>query len=424
MTIEWTRPRPTPTAYRRDVIGAALLGVGAAVSALLYQRLGMYEDPAPIWLTVVALATLTLPLAARRRFPVTVAFVVTAGFFVGQQFAVPEFLITNIALFVAIYSIGAWTSNRRVAFFVRTGIIVGMFIWVFVSLVVTASDPDLLPGFSRSGVFSQLASWSIINVLTNVLYFGGAYYFGNSAFAAARSRAELEARTLELAAEREHSADQAVTLDRVRIARELHDVVAHHVSLMGVQAGAARRVLSTDPEQAAASLATIEQSARSAVDELHRMLATLRDPGEIRDDDAASTSSSTRGVDQLPELVAETSAAGVPATLTIVGEVAPVSSVVGFTLYRIAQEALTNTRKHGGASTSVDVRLRYLDDAVEVEVSDTGVGRKLIPTGIGHGQRGMLERVAAVGGTLQFGPRPRGGYLVRANIPLAGTVTT
>jgi len=424
MTIEWTRPRPTAASYRRDAIGAVLLGVGATVSSLLYQRLGMYDDPAPVWLTVVVLAAISLPLAARRRFPVSVAAIVTIGFFVGQQFAVPEFLFMNIALFVAIYSIGAWTSNRRVAFLVRTGIIVVMFAWVFVSLVVTAGDPDLLPGFSRSGVFSQLASWSIINVLTNALYFGGAYYFGNSAFAAARSRAELEARTVELAAERERTAEQAVTLDRVRIARELHDVVAHHVSLMGVQAGAARRVLGTDPEQAATSLGTIEQSARTAVDELHRMLATLRDPGEIRDDDHASTSSSTRGVDQLPELVAETTAAGVPATLTVVGEPAPVSSVIGFTLYRIAQEALTNSRKHGGSSTSVDVRLRYLDDAIEVEVSDTGVGRTLTAAEVGHGQRGMLERVAAVGGTIQFGPRPRGGYLVRATIPLASVVAS
>jgi len=418
MTIEWTRPRPSSASYRRDALGAALLGIGATVSSLLYQRLGMYDDPAPVWLTVVVLAAISLPLAARRRFPVTVAAIVTIGFFVGQQFAVPEFLFMNITLFVAIYSIGAWTSNRRVAFLVRTGIIVVMFAWVFVSLVVTAGDPELLPGFSRSGVFSQLASWSIINVLTNALYFGGAYYFGNSAFAAARSRAELEARTVELAAERERTADQAVTLDRVRIARELHDVVAHHVSLMGVQAGAARRVLTADPEQAARSLGTIEKSARSAVDELHRMLATLRDPGEIRDDDHASTSSSTRGIDQLPELVGETTAAGVPARLTVVGEAAPVSSVVGFTLYRIAQEALTNSRKHGGASTTVDVRLRYLDDAIEVEVADTGVGRTLTAAEVGHGQRGMLERVAAVGGTIQFGPRPRGGYLVRATVPL------
>ena len=422
MTIEWMRPRPNRVSFRRDLAGAVLMALGATVSTLLYSRLGVYDTVPPLWVTVAVIALISLPLALRRRFPVTVALLVSVGFFAGQQAGVPELLFSNIALFIAIYSVGAWTSNRRIAFLARTGLIAAMFIWVFVDLVITAGDPELLPGFSRSGVFSQLASFSIINLITNALYFGGAYFFGNSAFAAARSRAELEARTVELAAERVRTADQAVSLDRVRIARELHDVVAHHVSLMGVQAGAARRVLPTDPAQAAASLSTIEQSARTAVEELHRLLTTLRDPDEPRDDAAASTSSSTRGVDQLPHLVAETHAAGVAATLTIVGEARPVTSVVGITVYRIAQEALTNARKHGGASTTVDVRLRYLPESLEVEVSDTGVGRSQRADQVGHGQRGMLERVAAVGGTIQFGPRPRGGYLVRADIPLPATV--
>lgn len=417
MTVEWTRPRPDATSLRRDLIGAAVLGSGSAISAMLYQRVGMYGDAvAPLWLTVAALAGLSLPLTVRRRFPATVAIIVSAAFFVGQQFGVPEILFSNIALFVAIYTLGAWGRNRRVAFVVRTGIIVAMFVWVIVNLLVTANDGDLMPGLSRSGVFSQLASYSIISLLTNALYFGGAYYFGNSAFAAARSRADLEARTAELAVERERTAEQAVALDRVRIARELHDVVAHHVSLMGVQAGAARRVLATDPAQAAASLSTIEQSARSAVDELHRMLGTLREPNERLGADDASTSSSTRGVEQLPELVEATTASGVPASLTVVGGSRPVSAVLGLTLYRVAQEALTNARKHGGAGAGIDVRLRYLDESVELEVADTGLGRAGAAE-VGHGQRGMRERVAAVGGTIEFGPRPRGGYLVRAKLP-------
>jgi len=148
------------------------------------------------------------------------------------------------------------------------------------------------------------------------------------------------------------------------------------------------------------------------VDELHRLLTTLRE----NDSDDASRSSSTRGIDQLPDLVEESTAAGVPATLQLVGEPRPVTSLVGFTLYRVTQEALTNVRKHAGARATVDVRLRYLDSGVELEVTDTGQGKGLASAGPGHGHVGMRERVAAVGGELEVGPLARGGYLVRARI--------
>lgn len=407
---------------------ALLIAVGASVTTLLYSRLGFYDDPAPIWLTVIVVAALSLPLAVRRRFPEVVAIVVSIVFFVGQQFSVPELLFSNISLFIAIYTVGAWGRNRRVANYLRIAIIIGMFLWVAVNLVVTVSDPSLMPGISRAGIFSQFASYALINVITNILYFGGAYYFGNTAYAAARQRAELEARTSQLAAERERTSEQAVALDRVRIARELHDVVAHHVSVMGVQAGAARRVLESDPAQASASLSTIEMSARAAVDELHKLLATLRDTATAESgSDAANVSSSTRGVGQLGELVAESTGAGLPTTLTVIGDERPVTGLVGFTVYRLAQESLTNTRKHGGERATADVRLRYLDDGIELEVTDTGLGRISEAGGRTHGpgstpglgHLGMRERVAAVGGEIEFGPRNDGGYLVRARLPLA-----
>jgi signal transduction histidine kinase len=247
-------------------------------------------------------------------------------------------------------------------------------------------------------------------VITNLLYFIGAWAFGNAMWASARRKAELEGRSAELAAEREFSAAQAVALDRVRIARELHDVVAHHVSVMGVQAGAARRVVQSDPAQASSSLQLVEQNAREAVDELHRLLTTLRDS----DADAASASASTRGVAQLPQLVAATEGA----TLQVIGTERPLSSLVGLTLYRVAQEALTNVRKHAGPRATADVRLRYDEKSVELEITDTGSGHPRRSSG-GLGQLGMRERVGAVGGTLELGPRPRGGYLVRATIPVA-----
>ncbi|WP_411699960.1 sensor histidine kinase [Conyzicola sp.] len=420
MTDDWLRPRPGPEGFRRDAIGAALLFVATTVSALLYTRSGLYLDleadptlhPAPMWLSAIMIAALTVPLAWRRRYPEVVAVAVSVAFFLTPTFRVPEMLFANISLFIAIYTVGAWSRHRRAATITRILIIIGMFVWIGVQLLLTVDDPDTLPGFSRSGVFSAFASWALINVLTNLLYFGGAYYFGSTAFRSARERAELEDRTAELAAERERSAQQAVALDRVRIARELHDVVAHHVSVMGVQAGAARRVIRTDPAQASESLATIESSARSAVDELHRLLTTLRES----DSDDASRSSSTRGLDQLGDLVEECSAAGVPATLQIVGEPRPVTSLVGFTLYRVTQEALTNVRKHAGPRATADVRLRYLESGVELEVTDTGQGTGLRSAGPGHGHVGMRERVAAVGGQLEVGPRARGGFLVRARI--------
>lgn len=419
MNEHWARPRPHAQGYRRDALGAVLLAIGATITLLLYTRVGFYTDPAPAWLSAVVIPAITLPLALRRRHPEVVALVISVAFFVGQQFSVPELLISNITLFIAIYSVGAWSRHRRAATVTRIVIIVGMFGWVTVNLLVSVSDPETLPEMSRSGVFSQFASFAIINFITNLLYFGGAYYFGDRMWAAARARAELETRTAELAAEREHSAEQAVALDRVRIARELHDVVAHHVSVMGVQAGAARRVLTADPGQASQSLGLIEQSARSAVDELHRLLTTLRETGADGDADAASQSVSTRGVEQLPELVEQCRAAGTSAELHIVGEPRPVTSLVGFTLYRVAQEALTNVRKHAGGRARADVRLRYLGDRVELEITDDGVGRGLSAGGTGLGQVGMRERVAAVGGSLEAGPRSRGGYLVRAGIPLS-----
>ncbi|TQL46741.1 signal transduction histidine kinase [Homoserinimonas aerilata] len=417
MNDSWVRPLPGRSGYRRDAVGALLLVVGSVFTVALYARIGWYDDPAPLWLTMLAVAGFTIPLAFRRRFPAIVAVVVSLAFFVTGQFAVPEMLISQIALFMAIYSLGAWGRSRRTATVVRIVIIVAMFVWVTANLLVTVSDPELLPGVSRSGIFSQFASFALINFLTNVLYFGGAYYFGDRMWASARSRTELESRTAELAAAREVSARQAVALDRVAIARELHDVVAHHVSVMGVQAGAARRVLPTDPEQASASLGLIEQSARAAVDELHKLLTTLRD-GAMDAPDAPKESASTRGIEQLAELAEQSRSAGTPVTLQIIGRPHPVTPLAGFTLYRVAQEALTNVRKHAGERASADMRLRYLEGRVELEVTDDGVGRSLATGGHGLGHTGMRERLAAVDGTLEVGPRSRGGYLVRASVPL------
>ena len=425
--VEWVRPHPAAAAYRNDVVLALVLAGGTAASVVLYRATGFGED-APWWGSLLWVAAMTLPLAARRRWPEIVALVASVVFAVGMVAEVGELLFSNICLFVAIYTVGAWGRSRLRATIVRGVIVAGMFAWLFWNLVFFSAVQDYLPELAREadGLLSPYLAYGFINVLTNLLYFGGAWYFGDAAYRSARGRAELEQRTAELAAERERTRAQAVAIERLRIARELHDVVAHHVSVIGVQAGAARRVVARDPDAATASLSAIESSAREAVDELHGLLGTLRG-----DDEPATTSTSTRGLDRIDELVAESNGAGLPTTLAVVGEPRAASTVIGLSAYRIAQEALTNVRKHAGAAATADVRVRWSDDAVEVEVTNTGAaahagGSGAAGTAPGEGegaahrlgQLGMRERVAAAGGTLELGPRARGGYLVRARFPL------
>jgi signal transduction histidine kinase len=410
----WVRARPGRQGLRTDVWAAVLLAAGTALSVTLSRMADIYNH-SPTWLVVVWVAAIALPLAVRRRWPEITAIVIAVVFSGGSMLGVTDLLFANICLYMAIYTVGAWAANRVRALWVRAVIIAGMFVWLFWSLIVAANQMTAMPDLSREGLISPYAAFGLLQVFINLIYFSAAYYFGDAAWRSARQSAALEARTQELADERQHSAAQAVSLERIRIARELHDVVAHHVSLMGVQAGAARRILSRDPGQATAALEAIERSARTAVEELHTMLGTLRS-----DEEPHNRGNSTRGIDQLGELAQECTLAGVPVAVTIVGEPREVSRTVALCVYRIAQEALTNTRKHAGHGATADLRLRYEANAIELEVTDDGIGpvTGLAPTpGSGLGQRGMRERVAAVGGQIQLGAKPRGGYLVRARFP-------
>ena len=253
-------------------------------------------------------------------------------------------------------------------------------------------------------------AFMLIQFLVNVAFFGGAYYFGNRTFESRRQREILAERSVELERERQTTAAQAVALDRVRIARELHDVVAHHVSAMGVQAGAARTVWDTDPDAARRALVDIEQAARDALVELRRLLETLRTPV---DDDPSDAS--TVGLEGLPALVAHASENGLPTTLTIIGEPGPVAPTVQVNAFRIAQEALTNARRHGGPDAEADVRVRYLPDAVEVEIVNSG--RPALTSQSGLGLLGMRERAVASGGSIEISPRREGGFRVRLTVP-------
>lgn len=405
---------------------AAALAVGAMTTSLLYQRTGMYSEVAPLWVWVLGLALCTLPLALRRRYPVPVAVVVGIGFFVCGQFAVPEGLMINICFFIALYTVGAWESNRVLAVWALILIAAAMFVWLIISLIISSSDPEAMPGFSRSGLFSAFATFAVLQIIMNLFYFSGALFFGMNSWRAAHTRAILEAQGHELELERRTSAAQAVALDRIGIARELHDVVAHHVSVMGLQAAAARMSLDRDPAAAKEALSVVEESAHTAIAELRALVHTLRSP-------EADEPGSTVGVARFPALVAEAQSSGTPTTLIVAGESRALPLLVDVALFRVAQEALTNVRKHAGRGASAEVRLRFAEDRVELEVADNGVRQTLAGAaeqpgqqGSGLGLRGMRERLGAVGGQLETGRREvsRGpgtpGFLVRATVPLTG----
>jgi signal transduction histidine kinase len=224
---------------------------------------------------------------------------------------------------------------------------------------------------------------------------------------------ELADQTSELQAEREENARQAVFTERVRIARDLHDVVAHHVSVIGVQAAGARRIMEREPARAAEALSSIEDSSRRAVAELHRLLGFLRRAGES--DDLAPQPD----LAHLGDLITEARHAELTVDLSIEGEVRLLSPTLEVSAYRVIQEALTNTRKHSQATTA-SIRLDYGLRELEVEVFDDGPERDAKP-GRGHvglGLIGMRERAALHGGHFRAGPRAGGGFTVHASFPL------
>ncbi|MFD0373471.1 sensor histidine kinase [Streptomyces sp. NPDC059071] len=232
--------------------------------------------------------------------------------------------------------------------------------------------------------------------------------------------AQLEERASRLEKEREAQAKVAVAAERARIARELHDVVAHNVSVMVVQADGAAYVMDSSPETAKQALETISSTGRQALAEMRRLLGILR-TGEHQE---AGEYVPQPDVQQIEDLVEQVRGAGLAVDFKIEGTPRPLPSGVELTAYRIVQEALTNTRKHGGPDAGASVRLVYFDDGLGLLVEDDGRGAPQEmyedggADGRGHGLIGMRERVGMVGGTLDAGPRPGGGFRISALLPL------
>ena len=231
--------------------------------------------------------------------------------------------------------------------------------------------------------------------------------------------AELQARAERLEREREEEARRAVTEERLRIARELHDVIAHSMSVIAVQSAVGNHVIDTQPAEARQALAAIEATSRSALTEMRRLLGVLRQEGEPRGSLAPAP-----GLADLASLVGQVQDAGLRVWINVDGQRGPVPPGIDLSAYRIIQEALTNVIKHAAVS-SANITISYRPDSVTVEITDQGPrvpGAPQVPparTGSGHGIIGMRERVAVFGGEFTAGPGPDGGFRVRACFPIA-----
>jgi signal transduction histidine kinase len=403
-----------------DGLLAALLTVIALPMLFLpsenFERLfaTSFRDPGP--LGVLLTLCQTVPLVWRRRAPYAVLAATTAAATVHLALGFkPTF--AEAAMVVSLYTVAAHRPRRQAL----TAAAVFAAAMVGYGVIAEARYP--------SPFEDTLQSW----VLT-FIQFAAAFFLGDLQKRRQAYMAKLEALNTQLAEEQELRSRWAVAAERGRIARELHDVVAHSVSVMVVQAGAARRTLAASPEQAAAAVGQIESTGRQALVELRRLLGLLRD-GDREDVDALAPQPSLEHLDSLAAAARE---AGLPVEVTVEGEPRPLPAGIDLSAYRIVQEALTNSLKHAGPARA-KVQIFYGREVLEVQVTNDGerlepasaaagplrpgappVGGADRQGGSGHGLIGMRERVALFGGTLEAGSRPGGGYRVAARLPLDG----
>ncbi|MEU2929284.1 sensor histidine kinase [Streptomyces sp. NPDC048304] len=344
---------------------------------------------------------LCVVVALRRRFPEPMLLVALATGLVQLVLDV-ETTVADFAMLVITYTVAAvgarWAS--------RLALVVSLCAAAFAQLRWPAEHAGFLGRIAI--VAFQTVPFALAWVLGDSMRTRRAYF------------AQLEERAARLEKEREAQSKVAVAAERARIARELHDVVAHNVSVMVVQADGAAYVLDAAPDQARKALETISSTGRQALAEMRRLLGVLR-TGEHQE---GGEYVPQPDVEQIDDLVEQCRNAGLPVDFKVEGTPRPLPSGVELTAYRIVQEALTNTRKHGGPNAGASVRLVYFDDGLGLLVEDDGKGapHELYEEGgadgQGHGLIGMRERVGMVGGTLDAGPRPGGGFRISALLPL------
>jgi signal transduction histidine kinase len=401
--------RARASAQRHSLVADTVLAMALAVAAFVSLDAVYGEVPAHDhtyshgWTVavVVSMLAVTLPLAWRRRFPFSVAAVVVAAFLVSRIVVhVPEANITLLAIWLMLYSVAVHGQRRF-----RTPVLALCYLAIVAEIVRELFFVNPIvggPPLARS-----------FTLFYNLVVLSLPWLLGAAIWSLRDRQRRLADQTVELQVERQENARQAVFAERVRIARELHDVVAHHVSVIGVQAAGARRVMDRQPLRAAEALSSIEDSSRRAVAELHRLLGFLR---HDRDTDEVAPQP---GLAQLGDLIDEAGHAELVVDLTIKGTARPLSPTLEVSAYRVIQEALTNTRKHSKAAVA-SVRLQYEPTELQVEVLDDGPCREVerANSRVGHGLIGMRERAALHGGHLRAGPRPGGGFLVQASFPL------
>jgi signal transduction histidine kinase len=373
--------------------GLALVAAGLSTSLFVFEN-GPVGSGLPRGTLALAYALAlvhTLPLAARRRFPGAVLATSVASGLAVAALGLPP-IVLGPAIVVAVYSVAAYGSG-----------------WISLAGLAAAelgsAAVQLTPGRVQAPT-----------VVSNGLVIGAAWLLGHFVGARRDHTARLE-RTAELERTRAELAHRAVAEERLRLARELHDVVAHAISVIAVQSGVGAHVASTQPQEAAKALAAIEATSRAALTELRRLLGVLRQEGEPQ-----GSLAPVPGLADLDGLLAEVAKAGLAVRLRVEGTPAPLPAGLDLSAYRIVQEALTNVVKHAGPARA-QVTVGYRDQEVMLEVTDDGRGAVTLvsdgPARVGHGLIGMRERVAAFGGDLEVGPRPGGGFRVAARLPLA-----
>jgi signal transduction histidine kinase len=373
--------------YWFDALLLASVGVGLA-GAVGGQ--GKPDGPmGPLWFDVLAVLAIVTPLFARRRFPfgapLTVGVAVVLTSFVDERLAPFDF-IPFLAGCAAVFLIGLLRE--------RSQALAGLVLAVGVAALVAYRDP-------RGNLGAFIATSIVLGFLWTIAFAMGRNFQETDEAKERAARAERE---------REERARSAVTDERARIARELHDVVGHSVSVMTVQASAVRRLLRPEQQRERESLLIVEQTGREALAEMRRMVGVLRRPEE------APALAPQPGLEHLDKLVEQVRETGLPVELRVEGDPLPLPAGLDLTAYRLVQEGLTNALKHARAQHA-EVLVHYRDGHVELTVSDDGRGAGGRDGG-GHGLVGMRERMTVYGGELEAGPRPEGGYRLRARLPV------
>ena len=363
-----------------------LLGVGAGAREPAWNLLGVAQ---------------LLPLVWRRVRPVQV-FAVCVGAATVQWLLAFPLHPANVGLLFALYAV----TVHSPVMYGRVALGVGL---TGVAMAMTRYWND---SSARAQLLTTVA-------LAAVVF--GVWALAESRRTAALYVRQLEERAAQLERDRDREAVLAATAERTRIAREIHDVVAHGLSLMIVQADGGLYAADARPDQAKKALATIGDTGRDALAEMRQLLGLLRTDPPATPSTVAPGNDTPRpqpGVSQIPELVDTVRDAGLDVELSVSGHPRELMALLGLTAYRIVQEGLTNALKHAGPGTRATVRLDYGTDALTVEVADDGRGAAAATAdGPGHGLAGMRQRVSVSGGTVTAGPRPGGGYAVTAHLP-------